>query len=312
MTAHRVLVIGAGISGAACARALHDVGAAVEVRERGSAPGGRLAAPQLHGRRVDLGAAYFTVADPEFAGVVTHWRAAGAVRPWTDTLTAVSPDGRAAKAGPMRWAAPGGLRALAADLLDGIDLRLGLEVTSLGEVVDEYAAVVLAMPDPQARRLYADAEWVDYDPVIAVAAGYAERHWALESAAFVNGDPDIALVADDGARRGDDAPVLVVHTSGELARRHATDPGAAVGPALAAAARALEFEAEPVWTHAHRWLFAKPGGTHGGAPYALFESPASLIGVCGDSWCPAGAPRVEAAWLSGHRLGRQLAARLTG
>lgn len=310
----RVLVVGAGVAGAACATALRHAGCAVTVRERGRAAGGRLAAPTLHGRRVELGAAYFTVQDAAFDAVVEDWAARGLARRWTDTFDACSADGRSSKSGPMRWAAPNGLRFLARDLLTGIDVELGVEVTDLGS---EHAAVVLAMPDPQVLRLVARSwaavlpDVVDYQPVIAVAAGWPQRCWPIEHAAFVNDDPDIAFVADDGARRGDGAPVLVVHTTAELAREHLHDPDAAVQPALQALSRVLGVRAEPEWTHPHRWTFAKPTGTHGDEPFLLTSTGDRPLGVCGDSWCPQGSPRVESAWLSGHRLGAELARRLS-
>jgi hypothetical protein len=299
-----VLVVGGGISGAACAAALRAAGVAVSVRERGRAPGGRLAAPELHGRRVDLGAAYFTVEDDGFRALVDEWQRAGLARPWTDTFEVVSGDQRDSKSGPMRWAAPNGLRSLARHLLDDATV-LKDEITALGDSTD---VTVLAMPDPQAARITDVPDAVDYEPVLALAAGWDERCWPIRDAAFVNDDPDISLVVDDGARRGDGAPVLVVHTTAERARRHLADPDQAVAPVLTALRRSLGVDAQPSWTHVHRWTFAKPAGTHGDAPFHL----EGRVGLCGDSWCPRGAPRVEAAWLSGHRLGVALAERLGG
>ena len=82
-----VVVIGAGVAGLACARALHDAGVAVRVLERAAAPGGRLGGDVLDGRPVDLGAAYFTVSDPGFAAVVSRWHHAGLVHPWPGDFT---------------------------------------------------------------------------------------------------------------------------------------------------------------------------------------------------------------------------------
>jgi renalase len=321
-----VLVVGAGISGAACAAALRSAGIGVTVRERGRAPGGRLAAPTLHGRRVDLGAAYFTVKDDAFGAVVEDWTARGRARQWTDTFEtfdtaaadsvnsgdsgADSNDGWSSKTGPMRWAAPDGLRSLARDVLVGADLTLESEVTDARG--DGHAAVVLAMPDPQAARLVPSLpDAVDYEPVIAVAAGWPHRCWPITDAAFVNGDPDVSFVADDGARRGDGAAVLVAHTTADRARRHLAAPDAAIAPVLQALRRVLGVDAQPSWTHVHRWTFAKPTGTHGDQPFLLTPADDHLLGVCSDSWCPQGSPRVESAWLSGHRLGTELARRLT-
>ena len=304
-----VLVVGAGISGAACAAALRRAGVTVQVRDRARAPGGRMSAPALHGRPVDLGAAYFTVRDDAFATVVNDWAARGLARPWTDAMESISPTGRETKSGPMRWAALHGLRSLVRDLHD--DVLVESPVQALPGA--GFGAVVLAMPDPQAARLptlSAAFDWVDYEPVIAVAAGWTERCWSLHDAAFVNDDPDVTLIVDDGARHGDCAPVLVAHTTAARARAHLDDPDAAVAPVVTAVRRLLGMDAQPAWTHAHRWTLAKPAGTHGDEPFGVRRWDGGLLGACGDSWCPTGSPRVEAAWLSGHRLGSELAARL--
>lgn len=310
-----VIVVGAGIAGIACARTLSDAGVRVRVLERSRAAGGRMASPRLHGRPVDLGAAYFTVRDPEFAAVVDRWRATGLARSWTadiGVLGAPAPDRAAAGPAPMRWAAPVGLRGLVADLAGGLDVRFGHEVRRVGpgahvdgERVD---AVVLAMPDPQAARLLtADAPSAaalaraPWRPVIAVAAGWAEHAWDPLSAAFVNDHPVLTLVADDGSRRGDGAPVLVAHTTAEVARAHDAAPDGAVGPVLAALGELLGVRTPPRWTHAHRWRYAAPGGPRA----AAYHLGPDGVGIAGDGW---GSPRVETAWASGTALARALCA----
>ena len=66
-----VTVVGGGISGLACARAVRDAGKSVHVIDRGRRPGGRLSSRTLDGRAVDLGASYFVVGDDrDFARVV--------------------------------------------------------------------------------------------------------------------------------------------------------------------------------------------------------------------------------------------------
>jgi renalase len=303
----RVAVVGAGLSGAACAQALRDGGVDVDVIDRGKAPGGRMASPTLHDRRVDVGAAYFTVKEADFRPVVEDWTTRGLVREWTDTFDVFSGDGRDTTSGPMRYATPDGLRSLVRAALPA-DVRSAVTVDTIDEL--DHDAVVLAMPDPQAARLAPDAaEWVDYEPVIAVAAGWTERCWPITDAAFVNDDPDVTTIADDGSRRGDGAAVLVAHTTAQRAGEHLDAPDGAVAPVIAALARILGTPA-PQWTHAHRWTFAKPVGTHGDDAFGLTSLAGRPLGLCGDSWCPSGAPRIEAAWLSGHRLGTALAAQL--
>jgi len=267
-----------------------------------------MASPDLHGRRVDIGAAYFTAKEAEFAAVVGEWAARGLVREWTDTFDVYSADGHHRSAGPVRYATPHGLRSLVRAALPD-DVRFGENVDALEEL--EHDAVVLAMPDPQAAQLAPDVvDWVGYEPVIAVAAGWAQRCWPIADAAFVNDDPDLSFVADDGSRRGDGAAVLVAHTTARRADAHLENPSSAVVPVLAALRRVMAVTAAPEWTHAHRWTFAKPANTHGDLPFGLFTHGGRPLGMCGDSWSPSGAPRVESAWLSGHRLGTALAAQL--
>jgi renalase len=325
-----VVVVGAGISGIACARALTGSGVGVRVLERARHVGGRLASPDLPRggtgfpgpRPVDLGAAYFTVSGSDepaadaFAALAQDWSRRGLALPWTDTLAARDADGTwEPKPGPQRWAAPGGLRSLVADLAQGLRVETGRTVTEVtpGPAVDGEAAcaVVLAMPDPQAVRLVAPTlraaqvlagqEW---EPVISVAVGYDERCWSEDlTAVFVNGHPDLSLIADDGARRGDRAPVLVAHTTGELARKHLDDPDGVVPTVVDAVGALLGLDRGPSWTHAHRWTYASPAHPHD-APYHLDDD---LLAVVGDGW---GSPKVETAWRSGTLLGRELAARV--
>jgi len=304
----RVAVVGAGMSGAVCATVLRSRGISTELIERGRAPGGRMASPELHGRRVDLGAAYFTAKEPDFLAAVEDWSARKLVRDWTDTLDVYSADGHRTTSGPMRYATDGGLRSLVRASLPG-EPNCGAVVGSLDDL--DHDAVVLAMPDPQAARLAPDAaDWVDYEPVITVVAGWSQRCWPIADAAFVNDDPDVTTIADDGSRRGDGAAVLVVHTTADRAAAHLEAPDDAVAPVLEALRRVLDVTPDPLWTYAHRWTFAKPVDTHGDDAYGLTTRGGRPLGLCGDSWCPSGAPRIESAWLSGHRLGAALATAL--
>src|SRR5689334_2468923 len=260
-----VVVIGAGIAGVACAVQLAAAGVPVRVVDRARTVGGRMASKRIDGRPVDLGAAYFTVRDPEFAQVVARWRTAGLARPWTSELAVFGKGGDRSRApGPVRWAAPGGLRSLVAALADGLPVELEHRVARVGPgpTVDGAAVdtVVLAMPDPQARRLVDDESSAavrldgrEWRPVISVAAGWSRREWPPMTAAFVNDHPVISLVADDGARRGDGAPVLVAHTVSDVARRYDSCPSDAVAPVLDALRRLVGLRTDPVWTHAHRW-----------------------------------------------------------
>jgi predicted NAD/FAD-dependent oxidoreductase len=333
----------------ACARRLHDAGRAVRILDRSFRLGGRMAVrtellPDGRRHPVDIGAAYFTVGDPSFAQVVSAWQDAGLARPWTDTFALGGPEGpRGSVTGPVRWAAPGGLRSLVEALAEGLDVRLEHEVEAVGlepawfatgygpgstagyrpgpaaggdrPTVDDEpaAAVVLAMPDPQASDLLpvpvsdglgiSDRSW---SPTLAVWAAWPERCWPDLEGMFVGDSPILSWLADDGRRRGDGAAVLVAHTTDWFARQRLDDPGSAIQEVLAELPRVLGVGVmpRPAWARVHRWSLASPRRTHA-RPFALHPGG---IGVCGDAWGPRS--RVEQAWLSGDRLGEALVQQL--
>jgi len=172
-----------------------------------------------------------------------------------------------------------------------------------------YDAVVLAMPEPQAARVLAPASALRahldpdaWEPVIAVALGFAERSWPADlHGAFVNGSPTATFLADDGDRREDGAPVIVAHSTAEFARDHLAHPDTAVD-AVEAEVRALldiDPSSRTEWSHAHRWTFARATTTHP-EPFALH----GRIGICGDAW--GGRSSVATAWASGDALGRAI------
>jgi predicted NAD/FAD-dependent oxidoreductase len=175
-----------------------------------------------------------------------------------------------------------------------------------GEPVD---AAVLAMPDPQARRLLTPGtvpvlDAGDWRPTLAVALGWSRRHWPADlHGVFVHDSPVLDWLADDGDRRGDGAPVLVAHTTPALAARHLADPDRAAPEVVAAVRRLLGLDEEPEWTHVHRWTFAKPAD-----PREQRFGLTGRLGVCGDGW--SAPSRVESAWRSGTALGQQLAGTL--
>jgi renalase len=280
-----VIVVGAGISGLACARELVDAGVPARVLERSEKVGGRLASERLDGRWVDTGAAYLTADEPAFLGRLQSWRIDGLVRPWTDTLRGQS--------GPptMRWAAPGGLNSLAADLARGLEITLGAEMTSLPEA----DAVVLAMPGPEALWI-ADlppAREQAWNPVVTVLITYASRSWNDFSGMFVNDHPILATVCDDGDRRGDRAPVLVAHSTGSFALAPPDD----AGQLMAKAVGELLDAGDPVSVQTRYWPYAAPRPGHGG-----FARHGNVY-LCGDAF---GRPRVQTAWLSGRAAAREI------
>ena len=324
-----VAVVGGGITGAACAAALRRRGIGVRLMDRGQRLGGRMAVRTLRetgtgldGRVVDIGASYLTTRNAEFTAVVEDWVARGLARPWTDTFHVADPDGIiATRTGPMRYAAPAGLRSLVEDLIAGSlapqDVHHPHDVQTVdrcdggarvdGELMD---AVALCMPGPQVvdlldrhdeelekMRLMCGA--ITWEPVLSMTAIFSGRCWPELDGVFVNDDPVLTWIADDGQRRGDGAPVLVAHADPVLSALHAPDPMTAAPAMVAALRRILQLGEQPEWVEVKRWGLARPSMAHA-EPFLSVDG----IGVAGDTW--AAGPRIESAWLSGHSLGNAL------
>ena len=162
------------------------------------------------------------------------------------------------------------------------------------------AADLLAADDPAAAASSAQR----WDPVLTVVAAYDERCWHEFDAMFVNDSAVLGFVADDGRRRGDDAPVLVAHSGAVLAAGHLDDPASASGALLEALEHAVGATAKPTWFDVRRWSLAKPRRQQP-APYS-FDG---VVGLCGDVW--GDGPRVEAAWTVRSRA-RERRRRSTG
>ena len=189
MSAPRVAVVGAGLAGLACARALAADGARVTVLEKSRGFGGRAAtrhtarggdgAPTASALAFDHGAQYATARDARFAAQLEAWRALGVAAEWAGRFVALAggiagPPGGSAR--PVRrWVGVPGMqafgRALAADAgALGVGLVRGVRVAAVqrgrdglwtataddGATHGAFDAVIVAAPAPQAVPLLAE------------------------------------------------------------------------------------------------------------------------------------------------------------
>ena len=335
------VVVGGGISAMAAAAVLAQAGP-VTVIDRARRLGGRMAATTLRegpwaGHIVDVGAAYVTAREPAFTAVVEDWLERGLLRAWTSTLAVAEGDQIVGTTEQLtRYAAPESLRSLVEDLARRLPAHVrvlhgtnaerfrvgpgGFNVQTRSAptgVIREHSGHVLAlcMPGPQAIALLGSdpvaahtvleaARSQRYEPILTLTGQWSARCWEPLTACFVNGNPAVSFVADDGDRRGDGAAVIVAHSTPELAAQYLTEPEAATAFMLNAVARLLGIDEAPVQCRVRRWSLAKPANRVLSVeqPYAL---AANGLGLAGDAFDAR--PRVEAAWLSGNALGSAMA-----
>jgi hypothetical protein len=332
----QVVVVGAGVAGLACARALAASGAAPLVVDRARGVGGRCATRRLGGQVLDFGVAFLHGRDPEFlaalravpARALEGWPAEihGAGRPCQPE--AFSP-------GEQRLAYVEGVSAFPKHLAEGLEVRLGVRVAGLepaGSALAlrledggrlEAGTVVLALaseqsldllatlpaPPPPVRSAQALLDMTRSHPCLTVLATYPagtpRPPWHVS---YPETSTAIQLVSHESSKGRADGPLaLVVQAHAAWSHRHVEDPAWPEALLREAAALHGAWVARPAEVEPHRWRYAR-GDLAGelAAPLWVTLDGGAGLGLTGDRFAPRGG--VEAAWLAGRRR----AARLLG
>lgn len=318
----RVAVIGAGLAGLACARALADHGLRVTVFDKGRAPGGRATSRRADGGRVfDHGAQFFTARGEWLLSQVTKWEHDGVVARWSPRVSPAS--GGRRRAEEAWWVGAPHMGALAAHLARGLEIRQGHAVATLARSEAEWSlalagaedeaslrpradALVIAIPAAQCAALltttsslYREVAAVEQTPCWAVMAAVRGAE-AVEADLFEDRSAPIAWAAREGSKPGRTPPegeeLWTLHASTEWSKAHLDDSPESVSDALVRPF--FERHAGPsvmvVHARAHRWRYAR--GRAAGAPRGALFDAASGVAVCGD-WLAG--ERVEGALTSG-------------
>jgi renalase len=304
----RIAIIGAGMAGLAAGTSLKRAGHDVRLFDKGRGAGGRIAsrriATVLGEAAFDHGAQYFTVRDAAFAACVSEWQRDGLVAPWPAA-------GAAAFVGTPSMNTP--LRSMAGSLgvrwnsrIDAIDRATSGWILH-GEAIEAepHDAVIVAIPAEQAavllapvdQRLFELAATAISAPCWTVMLAFEAR---IAHAADILAAPvePIGWAARNSAKPGRNGPeAWVLQASPQWSTDHLEASTASVIEALR---QALSYAVDSplpnvISATAHRWRYAR-SGTIG---LEQLWDGLRHIGVCGDWLIGA---RVEAAWLSGHRL----------
>lgn len=333
-----ILIVGAGVSGLACAKALAGSKGPLQILERSRGIGGRCTTRRIEGQPVDLGPVFLHGRSPGFlkaleavpARQLPGWpeQICGSGRPCQPEAFAP---------GERRIAFAEGLSSFPKSLGAGLDLHTETEVTGL-EVAGarirlrikdgaprEAGTVVLALAPEQVLRLLEDGgafaaaapgetatlrallSLSHSEPSLTLAALYpaqvplpAWQVWYPEESRILQ------LVSHDSSKRPQPAfraLVFQAHPRWSGAHLDAPDWPERI---LAEAGRLLgDWAASPLHRHPHRWRFARTGRSGEMSAPLLFHLPGGArLGVCGDRFAPGGG--VEAAWLSGGALARRI------
>jgi len=304
------IVIGAGMAGLTCARALSAAGQKVRVLDKGRGVGGRMATRRITTGwgelRFDHGAQYFTARHPYFESLLIELN--GSVAPWDIGAT-----------GTYHVGLPGmsGLpRAMAA----GLDVSTETKVTSIQRVGTKWQVnageilfadvVVLALPAPQIASLMVmdhlllgELSRVELAPCLTFMAAFTDK---CPTPFIIDRSEDgpVAFIARDCSKpnRSSTAVTWVVQAGPNWSAVHLEEDK------LRLTQQVLPLLCEKigadlndvVHSDVHLWRYARVT-TPLGQPF-LHDNSGTLY--MGGDWCVG--PRVESAWASGDAIARDI------
>lgn len=300
MTTPRVVIIGAGMAGIACARTLADAGLAPVVLDKGRSPGGRMSTRRVDGFAFDHGAQYFTARGDAFRSTVDTAIAQGAVARWQAAETVDEP----------RYVGLPGMSGLVKHMAEVLDVRCGVETSSVqqsgkswrviaGQVTFEADILICTAPIVQTRTLLAAH---GLDDVLAPVT--MSPCWALLlgfDAPFDpgfqtwRGDGALSWIARNGSKPGRDGEAWVVHASPDWSVEHLElEKPEAAQRLTHLLAQEFQTLPDPHYAAAHRWRYAMVKDALG----QPFAKSGQLY--AGGDW--ALGPRVECAFDSGYAI----------
>ena len=325
----RIAIIGAGMSGLACAKALADHGRDVVIYEKSRGVGGRMATRRtIEGFRFDHGAQYFTVRDERFATEVTQWEKLGHAALWPGIIgTLHSGTLEPTEESKRRYVGVPSMNSVCKYLAKDLDVRLRTRVqppkftgsqwnlqSESGDDLGKFDALVVSAPAAQTAELLADA------PEIGNAAGDVKLAgcWALMLAferrlplvfdgAFVEASPLSWISRNNSKANRESTEAWVLHASADWSEKHIDLSPEDVALKLIKAfwdATGVK-PTEPKFLAAHRWRYAIPVEP---SESRCLEARDKKAIACGD-WCTG--PRVEGAFLSGLAAAERLSSWLS-
>ena len=307
-----IIVIGAGISGCACAHQLVHAGHQVTVVEKGRGVGGRMATRRMEGARIDHGAQFFTTRDPRLQQLNQKWLKEEQVSPWYDRVP-----GRPDIPSDMRYRGKRGMTGPAKSLTQNCLLALNFFVEKIErgkkwKVVEregegrilEADHLVITIPSVQMLQLFERSE-IDLEPetmsrlqsirhtqCLAIL-GILDRSSKLaQPGAVTHPYKDVDWLSDNQVKGISEVPAITLHASAEFSDQYWDIPDSEWASELLAPAEDA-LDAKIISWVSHRWGFAKPLVTFGKSHHHI---PELCLTLAGDGF---GGERVERAAISG-------------
>jgi renalase len=323
----KIAVIGAGISGLACATTLQNAGLEITVFEKSRGVSGRMSTRLNEGWQCDHGAQYFTASNAQFAAEVQRWHEAGVAELWQPRLQMFDGIKFSEKislkhryVGVPRQTSPAkflaqNLNLLASTTINKVELinhQWQLSSKEHGQFNHVFDAIVLAMPAPQAKVLL---EACAPKPAQIAASVVMQGCWTL-MCCFINKlalpfdglfvqNSLLSWIARDSAKpsrnldNGAYGEVWVLHASSEWSEIHIDEKAEIVAEKMITEFIKLG-GSMPQGYATHLWRYADCANY---STLGCIWDGEMQVGLCGD-WLNGG--KVQGAWLSGQLLAEQL------
>jgi predicted NAD/FAD-dependent oxidoreductase len=340
----KIAIIGAGMAGVSLAYTLkHHADIVLIEKSRGVS--GRIAHRRAAQVGFDHGAAYMTIRDPQFADLMAPYISAGLLQNWPQhpvrlaSGTATEPKSPSPDSYAVSGAANALVKAITADHLAGIDIRLstrarqitrhdsdaeamwrieidqgtndGSKTNESPDILADWVISTAPAPQtadmmPSSANFHQQVSDISMQGCFTLMLGFDSALNIGWDAAWGDHDQPIGFIADNRTKPARDhrCSALAIHAGNQWSSDHlASDPEWVKDQMIAALYARTGIDSQSA-THIgfHRWLYANPA-----QPLReLFVMDTSLQLAAAGDWCLGG--RVENAYLSGSALGRAIRA----
>ena len=328
------VVVGAGVAGLTCALRLVKAGADVVIVDRADKPGGRCATRWHDGTPFDYGPLFIHGSDAGFLAAVAEVVDGGVLEGWPWRVKGQGTPCQPGAFDPRerRFAFSSGLTAFPRSFAKELNIRLNTTVVSLdasngffvaqaqaGERIEaRHAVIALALEQSTAlvKTIGQDAasvvsllEMFSSIPCLTIVAGYPAGTPAPDwDILYPECDSTLLLIGNESSKRPQAVGLTsVIQAGARWSHENFDRPKEEWGKdLLAASARVIgPWSSSPQWIHLHRWRHSRLDGANGLAAPLFLRLGKSRLGFAGDLFSPGGG--IEAAWLSGNRLGEMMA-----
>jgi len=298
-----IAIIGAGLSGLACARQLNNSAVNVHVFDKSRGVAGRMSTRYTDEFEFDHGAQYFTAHHPDFRKEVLSAIESGHAAPWIGRAFYKKAAGVEPDIGADRFTAVPRMNSWAKALAAGLNIKLGTRISAInktgliwtlssedGREFSGYDGVVLAIPAPQADALlphdFAKTQAVkttQMDACFALMLGFDDLPDFGWDSLRIEANPCAWIAVNSHKPGRAKSPALIVHSAADWSNTHANhDRDEITASLLNAASQAVNYDLSTAKYKAlHRWLYASVST---GPNEACLYDEALNLAVCGD-WC---------------------------